>query len=117
MDIEDITSLRKHFFPSNDTNWLRSNPQGISLSKPQFIQAMDSIAGSGVLSLCAAKLFDTLDIDGSGLLQWEEVLDAIIEKTGTSRKDIEGASPICTDISMHCIPHCRVKICSLKQTL
>jgi len=57
MDIEDITALRKHFFPkSAGETWLKSNPEGLSLSKSEFIQAMDSIAGSSILSLCAAKV-------------------------------------------------------------
>lgn len=114
MDIEDITALRKHFFDVVKIRELEPNDpevnmiHGLSLSKNEFIKALDSVAGSSMLSLCAAKLFNTLDIDNSGTLQWEEVLDAIIEKTETPREKLkETWQPIDPNVKVYGTPHCR----------
>lgn len=115
MDVDDIAALRKHFFDVVKIKELEPKDpsvnmiHGLSLNKQEFIKALDSVAGSSTLSLCAAKLFDTLDIDGSGTLQWEEILDAIIEKSESPMEKLKGIwHPIDPKVTIYNTPNCRV---------
>jgi hypothetical protein len=114
MDIDDVIKLREHFYdPSKMKEFDTTDPglslvKGFSLNRNEFIKAMDDVIGSSLMSLCSAKLFDTLDNDGNGFLVWEEVLDAIIEKVETPLGGLEQWAPIDPNVSIYEIPHAHV---------
>lgn len=115
MDIEDIEELRNGFFDeekikhSNPKNISEYRARGMSLDKTEFIEIMEKLAGSSMISLAAAKLFESLDVHEEGFLRWETIVDAIIEKTRAplERKE-KNWQPINSEVLIHYASHCKV---------
>jgi hypothetical protein len=66
-----------------------------------------AVAGNTLYSLSASRWFESMDTSQMGLVWWEEVLDHMIEKTG-SQFASDLANPLETHVDIFNMPHCKV---------